>query len=274
LARLVHLYRCEQWSTYRIAELTGASRQRVARQLRRAGVELRPRGVGGVRPERRAADPPDLEALLRSWYLDARMSSVEIADKLGIPQRRVRTRLAEYGITRRTRGAWNREDRTELDRDVLDHWYTNVQLPAAEVGVLTATSRSIVLRNAHDLGVAVRLGGPPPRHGPAEIALVDALYADPDVAAILAAHQVPVVAAGRPLWQRFPERVALGGGLARALYCAAGVTTADIELLTGQPAITVARHLRASGVVLRPRGGRSPFRQRWRAAARGASVAG
>jgi hypothetical protein len=268
LARIVHLYRCQQWSTYRIAEVAAVSRQRVARQLRRAGVTLRPRGAGGTRPDRRASDPPDLESLLRSWYVDSRMTSVEISDKLGIPQRRIRTRLAEYGITRRTRGGLNREDRTELDRDVLDHWYTDAQLPAADVGAITSTSGGIVLRNAHDLGVAVRLGGPAPRRGPTEITLVDALYDDPGVAAILTAHQVPVVPAGRPLWERFPQRVPLTGGLARALYCDAGVSTADIALLTGQPAATVARYLRGIGVDLRPPGGRSPFRQRWRARGR------
>jgi hypothetical protein len=148
----------------------------------------------------------------------------------------------------------NREDRAEIDRGVLDRWYTDAQLPAADVGIVTATSRGIVLRNAHDLGVAVRLGGPPPRRRPADIALVDALYADPSVAAVLTAHRVPVVPAGGPLWERFPQRVPLTDGLARSLYCEAGVSTADIELLTGQPAITVARLLRADGVVLRPPG--------------------
>lgn len=263
----MHLYQCERWSTYRIATLSGISHQRLARMLRHNGVQLRPRGRGGTRPDRRHDDPSDLEVLLRAWYTEARMTSRQIADKLGIPERLVRTRLAGFGITSRSRGPLNREDRHRIQPDVIEHWYTELQLTAAEVAEVTATSRGVVLRNAHEQGIPVRLGGPPARHGPTEIMLIDALYADPIVSVVVTAHRLPIVAAGAPLHQRFPTPITLTESLLRELYCSGGIATSHIELLTGQPAITVTRTLHANGIATRARGGRCPFLRRWRQSA-------
>jgi hypothetical protein len=265
-AVMVHLYQCERWSTYRIAAEYGIDRQRIGRILRRAGVTLRTRGRGGSRPGRRQQEPDNLPDLLTSWYAGERLNSTQIGDKLGIPARTVRARLAEYGIARRSRGPLNREDRHVLDRELLEQHYTQAQLTAAEVGVATGTSRSIVLRNAHDLGIAVRVGGPPPGRGPTEITLIDALYADLHVAATVARHGLPVVPAGGSLAQRFPQRVPLSVDLLQELYVGAGVAVTHIELLTGQPVIGVTRALHAAGVPLRPPGGRCPFLRRWRSA--------
>jgi hypothetical protein len=268
LAQAVHLYQCHRWSTYRIAEVVGLPRQRLARLLRTAGVALRRRGAGGQRPQRPENDPPDLPDLLAKLYLDQRLSTREVGLVLGMPDRTVRDRLAEYGTPRRTRGRLNREDRRVLPRVVLDDWYDAGGLSAAEVAALSGTSRGIVLRNAHDQGVPVRVGGPPPAAGPTEITLIDALYADPLVAAVLRRHHVPLVPAGAPLWRRFPDPIPLHPDLVRGLYTEAGVSTTHIELLTGHPAITVTRLLHTLRVPMRTPGGRSPFLRRWRAAHR------
>lgn len=270
----MHLYQCERWSTYRIAAAYGVDRQRISRILQRAGVALRTRGRGGSRPGRRRQEPDNLPDLLTTWYVDERLNSTQIADKLGIPARTVRARMAEYGITRRSRGPLNREDRHVLDRELLEQHYTQAQLTAAEVGAVTGTSQGIVLRNAHDHGIPVRLGGPPPGRGPTEITLIDALYADPHVAAAVARHALPIVPAGGSLAQRFPQRVPLTVDLLHDLYLGAGVAVTHIELLTGQPAVGVTRALHAAGVQLRHRGGRCPFLRRWRSgsAARQADV--
>ena len=278
LAQMIHLYRCQLWSTYRIAAAAGISRQRLTRLLRGAGVSLRVRGAGGTKADRRATEPDNLTELLQTWYVDSRMSSVQIAAKLGMSERTVRLRLAEYGIARRSRGQFNREDRTPLDRDLLDRLYTEAGLPAREVAARTATSTGIVLRNAHDLGIPVRVGGPRPRGGPSKIALIDALYADPLVAAVVARHHVPIRAEGGQLWQRFPDRVPLTHELLSDLYGEAGVAVQHIEMLTGHPAVTILRVLRANATAMRPPGGRSPFLRRWRerqrVGARGSSARG
>ena len=102
-ARLAHLYLCRGLSTYAIGEMTGLDRQKVTRMLRRAGVPLRPRGAGRLRPLRRD-DPPGLPRVLAELYEAGRLSSPQIAAVTGMPERTVRDRLRRYGIDVRTRG--------------------------------------------------------------------------------------------------------------------------------------------------------------------------
>jgi hypothetical protein len=263
-AQLAHLYLCERLSTYRIAQLTGQDRQRVARQLRRAGVPLRPRGAGGTRPDRRRADPPGLVGALEELYVRQRLTTAQVGARLGMPGRTVRDRLGEYGIRPRTRGAWQREDRRSLPADALRELYSTDGLPADAVGRKLGASRKAVLRAAHDLGLPVRAGGAVTQAGPDEIMLIDALYGDQLVAAALAEHDIPRVPAGGPIWQRFPEPVPLSALLVTDLYRHCGTGLHHIELVTGQPVETVREFMRRTGLDLRRPGGRSPFLRRWR----------
>ena len=129
----------------------------------------------------------------------------------------------------------------------------------------------MVLRTAHDEGLPVRVGGPPPSRGPTEIELISALYADADVRQALARHGLPTVPPGGPIWQRFPVPARLSLDLAEELYVSCGIGVHHIELLTGQPADSVRRLLHAAGVALRAAGGRSPFMRRWRTSREGLS---
>jgi hypothetical protein len=268
VARLAHLYVCDGLSTYRIGQVTGLDRQRVARLLRRAGVTLRPRGAGGRRPERRRGDPPDLPEIFAELYVHRHLTAEQAGAVLGIPSRTVRDRLRRYGICPRTRGGWEREERRVLPAGALWDLYCRDGLSADEVGRRLGTTRTVVLRNAHDLGLPVRMGGCVLLPGPAEIELVSALYADERVGAVLAEHQIPQVPAGGPIWQRFPQPVPLTRRLVEDLYGRCGAGLHHIELLTGQPAMTVRGFMRRTGITPRHPGGRSPFLQRWRASAR------
>jgi hypothetical protein len=238
-------------------------RQRIGRLLRTAGVQLRPRGAGGTRPERRSGDPADLAAILRDLYADRGLSTIEISALLGIPDRTVRDRLRRYGIASRTKGGWRREDRRVLPAGLVQNLYGADGLPADEVAGKLGSSRSAVLRAAHELGVPVRVGGAVIQSGTQEIELINALYADPVVAAALARHHVAAVPAGGPIWERFPVPVPLTPQLAEDLYRASGIGLNHIELVTGQPAQTVRGFMHRTGIALRPPGGRSPFMRRW-----------
>jgi len=261
--QLAHLYLCRELSTYRIAELTGLDRQRVTRVLHRVGVPVRPRGVGRPRPVRRRTDTPGLPQLITELYETAKLSSRQIAAVTGVPERTVRDRLRRYGIRARHRGGWNREDRHAVPAEILRELYERHGMTAADVGEFVGASRTTVLRSAHDLGVAVRTGGAVPLSGPGEIELVNALYADDLVALILVAYEIPKVPPGQPIWARFPEPVPLSAPLVKDLYWSCGVGLYHIELLTGQPVMTIRGFMRREGIPLRHPGGRTPFLRRW-----------
>ncbi len=262
-----HLYECEGLSTYRIGEIVGIDRQRVGRLLARARVPVKPRGAGRhrYRSEKRAA----ADALTTRLYVELGLSSVQISELTGVPQRTVRDRLRASGTRMRTRGRLNREDRLAVPAERIAELYVDAGLTAAQVGRLLGVSRQIVLRSAHDEGFPVRIGGPEPVAGPAEIELVDALYADSLVGRTLARHGVIRRPAGGPISRRFPVPQPVTSELAEELYVGCGLGVRHIELLTGQPAQTILRLLRARGVPRRPAGGRSPFLRRWRAASGG-----
>jgi hypothetical protein len=197
-------------------------------------------------------------------YQVYRMPSTQIAELAGISEWAVLSRLRARGVPIRTRGRNNREDRTAISPDELTALYLQAQLSADEAGSLLGVSRKVVLRSAHEQGLPVRVGGAPPSRGPSEIELLAALYADPQVRRVLDRHSVPVVPQPGPIWERFPTQQPLTADLVADLYEDCGLNTHHIELLTGRPAAAVAAVLRASGVKLRPAGGRSPFMRRWR----------
>jgi hypothetical protein len=256
--RVSHLYECEQLSTYRVAEVVGINRQRVGRILRKAGIVVKPRGAGRRRQ-------PDARAeLVGDLYVRRRLSSTEISALTGIPSRTIRDWLRAGGVPTRTRGPINREDRLAAPAEALIKLSVRGGLSAAETGLLLGVSLRVVLRTAHDLGLPVRIGGPPPRHGPAEIELVDALYADPLVRGALERHGIAAVPAGGAIWERFPARLPIDPDLITELYVNCGLGLRHIELLSGTPAETLRLVLRRQGVPLRDPGGRSPFMRRWR----------
>ena len=264
LAALVaHLYVCQGLSTYRIGAVTGLDRQRVGRLLVRAGVPVKARGAG--RPRRRSATQRALDELMASLYADYGQSSAQISALTGVPQRTVRDRLRAHGVRMRTKGPMNREDRTTIPAEVLEEFYVSAGLSAACVGELLGVSRHVVLRTAHDQGLPVRVGGPEPGRGPAEIELIDALYADPLVRHALSRHGIARRPPGGPVWQRFPVPLPVSPELAEELYIGCGLAARHIELLTGQPAQTILRLLQAHGIPRRAAGGRTPFMRRWRA---------
>jgi hypothetical protein len=263
------MYVCQGLSTYRIGEITGMGRQRVGRLLARSGVPVKPRGAG--RPRLRTDEQAALDRLMARLYVESRLSSVEISALTGVSARTVRGRLRACGVRMRTRGGLNREDRIAIPADLLVQLYVQAGLSASDAGLQLGVSRQVVLRSAHDEGIPVRIGGPEPSGGPAEIELVDALYSDPLVRPVPSRHGVAHRPAGGPIWLRFPVPVPLTPELAAELYIRCGLAARHVELLTGQPSQTVLRLLEGQGITRRPKGGRSPFMRRWRSGSRPAA---
>jgi hypothetical protein len=261
-ALVSHLYDCQGLSTYEIARAVGISRQRAGRLLHKTGVPVKPRGAG--RPRRPGAEQAALTDLAVRLYLQSNLSSGQISALIGVPDRTIRSRLRARGVRMRTRGWSNREDRVAVPVDALAQLYVQAGLTAAETGRQLGVPGRVVLRTAHDEGLPVRLGGPEPRHGPSEIELIDALYADPLVRRALFRRGIAPQPSKGPIWQRFPVPVDVSPDLARELYLSCGLGLRHIELMSGQPAETIRALLRGQGVRLRPPGGRSPFMRRWR----------
>lgn len=270
VAVIVALYVDCGFSTYRIAADVGVDRQRVGRLLRKAGVALPQRGEGRRRPLRAAQATTD--EMLRTLYVDLRMPSTEIGAALGISDRLIRSRLRRAGISLRSKGKWDRRDRTDAEKDDVSRLYVDQELAAEAVGDKLGVSRRIVLRSAHTYGLPVRAGGMPRPAAEFDIRLIEALYEDRDVALVLAEHSIPVVRQPGPIWDRFPAPVPLTDDLLAALYVGCGLACFHIELLTGQPAHTVLQRLEKAAIVRRSRGGRSPFMRRWRSGSRASEI--
>ncbi len=260
VSEVVSLYVDDGLSTYRIGEQLGIDRQRVTRILHRAGVPVAPRGKSRSRPLR--VEDDGTEAELRRLYLDDRLGTPAIGALLGIPERRVRDRLARYGIDRRHKGGWDRTDRTTVEPGSIEDLYVKKELPAEQVGSELGVNRRIVLRAAHSYGLPVREGGTP--SADRGIRLIEALYDDPEVISVLRSHHVPVVRRPGHLWQRFPNPIPLTAELVADLYIRCGLSSFQIELVTGHPSMTILHRLANAGIDRRKRGGQSPFLRRWR----------
>lgn len=264
ICRARHLYQCAGWSTRRVAAACGVGRVRITALLREAGIPIAPRGAGRCRPHR-IAEPGDFPAVLTYLYVRQRLSSADIAAVLGVSERLVRLRLAQYGIRRRTKGRFNREDRTHLEPEQLQELAVRKDLPATDISRVTDTGYPPILRDLHTVGLPVRLSGNPPTASPARIAVIRALYEDREVRAALDEFGVPIVPPGGQLWERFPVPITLSADLLDRLYVGCGLSSPHIELLTGHPVATVLHHLARYGIPRRRPGGRSPFMRRWRA---------
>jgi transposase len=261
LGARVRLLYCSGMSTRQVANVLGVSRRRVEQTLHTSGVDIAPRGAGRARRARRRPDRDDLAERLHELYVRQRLTRRQVAQVLGVSEGVIRARLAQHGITTRTRGRCYREDRRDLPEQEVARLYRDSGLTADAAAALLGVSRATFLRAAHEHGIAVRPSAVmASRSEPIE--LIDTLYADALVSAVLRRHGVPEVPPGGPIWQRFPKPVPLTPQLCRELYVEGGVATTHIELLTGNPEYRVRAALQSAGVQPRLGGGRSPFLRR------------
>jgi hypothetical protein len=146
----------------------------------------------------------------------------------------------------------------ELNPGELRHLYVNQQWTAQQIAGHLGVDPALVNFAAHSHRIPVRHGGH--RTQDDAVVLLDALYDDADVVAMLARYGVPVRRRAGTLTRRFPHSPPLGGELVDELYHTLGLSTIQISLLTGHSASNVLDVLRRHGTPTR-RGSRSPWYQ-------------
>jgi hypothetical protein len=249
-------------SIRRIADELHLPRRYVSQVLHGYGIPVEPRGAGRPRPRRCPAPAPDIAAALVDFYLNQRLDRAEVARRLGVSDGRVRTWLRHLGVPVRTRGWNNREDRRRDPTQLIEDLYVTAGLSADEVAAHIGSTRGRVLASAHEGDLPVRPGAA--ATDGAEVSLLTALYRDRRVLTALARHGVSANLTPGPITERFATPIRLSPQLLADLYKECGLSTTQIELVTGQPAATVRRHLHHAAIPLRHAGGLAPFTRRAR----------
>lgn len=140
--------------------------------------------------------------------------------------------------------------------------YVAAELTADTVATQIRSTRGRVLATAHEEGLPVRPGGS--STSGRGVRILAALYDDDDVLTALHRHAVPIVNSPGTITERFPIPHPVTTELVGDLYCRCGLSTTQIELVTGQPAATIRRRLIRNGIPLRSTGGLAPFTRRAR----------
>lgn len=257
--QLARLYVDERLDDDDIASTYGVAPWTVRRRLRAAGIR-RPNGAppGGDVPMPTADE-------LRRHYNTEGQTLAQIAAHYGVPQPTVRRWLEIAHIPRRARPASSgqRPDESpQLTRAALWDSYVTQGRTAAEIAAELGVTKNIVITALHAQRIPVRPSGPSTRE---PIVLLDALYSDPDVRAVLNRHHIPIRPQAGALRERWPSSAELDEDTLRELYLDIGLSAAQISLLTGVDVAGVRHRLQRAGLNARPPG-RAPwtaYRSRW-----------
>jgi len=217
---------------------------RVMRRRRELGV----RRPSAPPPHPQRPSPPPAEEL-EQLYLVEKLPLARIARRYHTSSRVVRGWLTEGGLPVQPRTS--RSDRQQLDLHLLRERYEQQQWTAAQIAAEQHTTVQLVLRALHENGIPVRRGGFPSGQHADPYLLLDDLYADPDVVALLQRHHIPVRPQHGPIAARFPQPVPLNATLLRQGYLGIGLSARHIELLTGQPAEQILDALHAAAIPVR-----------------------
>ena len=223
----------------------------VRRRLRAAGIQ-RPAGSppGGFVPA---------ETELRRWYVDGQASLAELAAHYRVPATTVRRWLELRGIALRQvpelQGG-RAGDPVRLSRDELWELYVEQGLTASQIGDRVGATKDVIMTALHAQRIPVRPPGPS-RKPP--VVLLDALYGDGAVTAVLARHQIPRRPQAGWLRQRWPDPVEPSEAALTELYVDVGLSAAHISLLTGLHVAGVRARLQRAGLQSRNTS-RSPWK--------------
>jgi len=241
---LTSLYVDQQLDDIAIAALYDVPPVRVRRRRRELGV----RRPSSPPPHPQRPSPPAAEELAQLYLVD-KLTLVQLARRYRTSGPVVRGWLTEAGIPVQPRTS--RADRQQLDPHLLRERYEDQQWTAAQIAAEQNTTVQQVLRALHEKGIPVRRGGFPSGQRSEAYLLLDDLYADPDVLALLQRHHIPVRPHHGPIAARFPQPVSLTTSLLRQGYLGIGLSAQHIELLTGQPAGQILDALHTTAIPVR-----------------------
>ncbi|MFT3851360.1 MAG: hypothetical protein QM733_01245 [Ilumatobacteraceae bacterium] len=215
----------------------------------------RRRGAGIRRPIHPLQIPISRKRLER--LLAAGVTRAEIATRHQVSLARVTKWCKHYELevasSRATAGVSVDIDPVELRR-----LYITEEWSAAQIGAELGMDPTLVVFALHTHRIPVRESG---RGTSDAVIILDELYADADVVAVLRAHDVPLRRRGGSLPKRFPHPGPLIEQLVVALYSKVGLSAVHISLLTGHGRSAVFDALRRSGTPART-GRRSPWFER------------
>ena len=242
VAELVDRYQSSDLTVAELARQVGLRRDCVVGELRAAGIEI---------DRSRRPPPRRLSAEERQWavqrYVADEWPLRRLADQLDRSVYSVRAELVAAGVPIVHRGGVSRQDRAEVPPEQVERLYVIDGLTAEQSGDTLGVAGDLVLRTGHSYGLPIRPGGAAPLV-PADVRLIEDLYADDGVSTVLDRHRLPRRA---PIWGiaiRFPQPVPLTQDLVRDLYEEAGCSSTHIELLTGQSAATVRKKMAEWGI--------------------------
>lgn len=248
---LTELYVRQRLDDAQIGELHGVPPWRVRQRLRELGVR-RPQ-VDPPRPPRTAAPPAEE---LHELYVEQGRTLAEIGRMFHTSSPAVRDWLEGAGIPVKPRTT--RATRTRLDPRQVRELYEQRHWSSTEIAAHLDTTSTLVLRTLHEHDVPVRRG-PSRRPADPDAARLSALYADPEVHALLRAHRIPRRPIVGGIAERFPKPFPLTRRLLTRAYQDIGLSATHIEQLTGQPAERVLAELRTHDIPVRPKSFFSPW---------------
>ncbi len=263
VAALSRLYVEQGLTIGEVAAALGLCRARVEVALAVAGIPARRRTE--PQPSGRRADVT--EEMLRELYSRPEVTVRVLVERFGVSQDYLRRRLHALGLTRRP-GTFaprlpspTRQGLAGRAPTLYRQGWTLKQI-AEQLATSVSTVRAALV--AARVPVRGAGGGPRSSERPARV-LLDDLYADPDIVAVLAEHGVR--RPGAAGWKRTGARqtyapLPLTAGLLTALYLDVGLATSDIALLCGVGNNMVSSGLHEHNVELRPAKIASPWKQR------------
>jgi len=210
-----------------------------------------------LRPPPNKVRPPLTRAQLKRQLAARTRADIATAHNVGLAT--VTRWCAHYGLDvvgpRPPSGGGHA---VELDPTELRRLYVDEQWSARQIGDHLGVDGAIVTFALHSHRIPVGRGNGAQADA---VVLLDTLYADPAVIAVLERHRIPLRRRAGRLSRRFPRPAPLEFGLVDDLYRNLGLTTTHLSLLTGHSATNVCEVLRRHGIATRP-SNRSPWYER------------